>query len=302
MKLKTLYEQIIEKQSIEKKLNELTCKQEEIEKQIYFFEDKYKKEKYDVDCLENAGLKSFIFELLGNKEQKLEKERKEAYEVKMKLDSYKNQYSTIVSDIKYYEKKLDDIYNCEDEYKRLYDEKKNSLLDNSEIIEIENRISDVDHQLKEINEAVIEAKKALNISDRTVENLDSANNWATYDMISKGGLISHSLKYEALDKAQENIEQLQIQLNRLKIELVDIQVSDEIKISIDSFDRTLDFWFDNIFTDYSIKDKIGQALEQAKNTNSRLKTIINKLDNMFNEQTKIKNNLQNELDKIVINA
>ena len=128
MKLKQYYEIIIEKDSIQKKLMELESQKNQTNKLIRVYEDKYRKEKDDVDQLENAGLKSFFLELLGNKEEMLEKERKEAYEVKLKLDSYKILYNSIFEEIERYEYKLRNIVNSEQDYQKLYNEKKKNII------------------------------------------------------------------------------------------------------------------------------------------------------------------------------
>ena len=299
MKLRQLYEQRLEKDSIQKKLKELSSQQKQIENQIIIWDKKYKEEKYDVEVLESSSIQSFFRELMGNKEEKLEKERKEAYEAKIKLDSYKNQHTSILSDIKYYEKKLIEIYDCDEEYHNLYNEKVISLKDN-EINKLNDKLSDSIHQIKEINEACLETKRALTICDGIVESLNKAKDAATYDMMSRSGIVWHHMKYEALDHAQENIEKLQIQLKRMKRELVDVEINEDIKISIDSFTRGLDFWFDNIFTDYSVREKIGQSLDQAKNVQNQIKMIHMKLEILLENQLKIKAGYQNKLDKAVI--
>ena len=50
MKLRQLYEQRLEKDSIQKKLKELSNQQKQIESQIIIWDKKYKEEKYDVVC------------------------------------------------------------------------------------------------------------------------------------------------------------------------------------------------------------------------------------------------------------
>ena len=42
-------------------------------------------------------------------------------------------------------------------------------------------------------------------------------------------------KYEELDDAQEQIEQLQVELRRFKTELADVEITADLQVAVDSF-------------------------------------------------------------------
>ena len=300
MELKELYQLIIEKQSIQNKLNELMNQQSNLTTNIDEFKKNMNKEQKDVERLENMTLTSILTNLFDNKEEKLNKERKEAYEAKLKYDSSIMQYQSVNADIKYYQSKLEEIYNCEEEYEILLKEKKESLKDKIEVIELDKKISETLHYQNEINEAIEEAANAHHICSKILNYLKDANDFATVDVFFKGGILMHSLKYDLLDKAQEEFNRLQVQLNKLKTELVDIHIQQNIELSIDNWSRSVDYWFDNMLTDLQIKDKIIQSISQTEKTNLCIVNLINDLNTMLEEQTNIKHKLQSELEKLIV--
>ncbi len=302
MKLRELYKLVIEKQSIQNKLNELSFQKTDLENRIDEMKKIMEKEQKDVDKLENFSLSAIISDLLGNKEEKLNKERKEAYEAKMKYNSCVIQLQSVNSDIKYYQDKFNELIDCEEEYKQLLQEKKELLRDKLEVIELDNKISDSLHFQDEINEAIEESKKAILICEKVLSHLNDANDFATFDILVKGGYLMHALKYDVIDKALEEINQLQVQLNKLKTELVDVQINQEIKISINSFDRNVDLWVDNIFTDYSVKDKIIQSIDQTKNTMGMIRELQIKLDKLLELEKEKTKKLNKGLEVILVNS
>ena len=68
-------------------------------------------------------------------------------------------------------------------------------------------------------EAINAGKTALHTVNEVLETLDNAEGWSTWDVMG-GGLMADLAKYEELDDAQEQIEQLQVELRRFKTEPV----------------------------------------------------------------------------------
>ena len=66
-------------------------------------------------------------------------------------------------------------------------------------------------------------------------------------------------KYEELDDAQKQIEQLQVELRRFKTELADVEITADLQVTVDSFLKFADFFFDGLFADWAVLDHINQA-------------------------------------------
>ena len=77
--LKELRQQVAEKKRLEAKLQELYTQQETLEAQTGELERAKLSEQSDVDRLEGRSLAAFFYNVVGKLDQKLDKERQEAY-------------------------------------------------------------------------------------------------------------------------------------------------------------------------------------------------------------------------------
>ena len=92
--------------------------------------------------------------------------------------------------------------------------------------------------------------------------------------------IYGSVKYEELDDAQEQIEQLQVELRRFKTELSDVEITADLQVTVDSFLQFADFFFDGLFADWAVLDHINQAQSRVENTKGQIKRVLALLKKM----------------------
>ncbi len=95
-----------------------------------------------------------------------------------------------------------------------------------------------------------------------------------------GGLMADLAKYEELDDAQEQIEQLQVELRRFKTELSDVEITADLQVTVDSFLKFADFFFDGLFADWAVLDHINQAQSRVENTKGQIKRVLALLKKM----------------------
>ena len=81
-------------------------------------------------------------------------------------------------------------------------------------------------------------------------------------------------RYEKLDDAQEQIEQLQVELRRFKTELSDVEITADLQVTVDSFLKFADFSFDGLFADWAVLDHINQAQTRVENTKDQIKRVL----------------------------
>jgi uncharacterized phage infection (PIP) family protein YhgE len=111
------------------------------------------------------------------------------------------------------------------------------------------------------------------------EQLDSAESWGTYDVWFKGGLISHMAKYDHIDEASDLMNRLTAQLRDLRTELADIRMSGDYAMNeYSSGTRALDYFFDNIFTDLSVRDRIRDDQESVRQIRGQLNRLEQELN------------------------
>lgn len=142
-----------------------------------------------------------------------------------------------------------------------------------QIAESESRIAALKVQKRELLEAINAGKTALHTVNEVLETLDNAEGWSTWDVMG-GGLMADLAKYEELDDAQEQIEQLQVELRRFKTELSDVEITADLQVTVDSFLKFADFFFDGLFADWAVLDHINQAQSRVENTKGQIKRVL----------------------------
>ncbi|MBR5289889.1 MAG: hypothetical protein IKU28_02725 [Erysipelotrichaceae bacterium] len=98
-----LQENISQKKSVEAKVKELKAQKNELNHKIYTFKKTMKREQSDVERLEKTSLSALFYTMLGQKEEKLEKEKAEAYAAQVKYDSAITELSLLEEDLRYME-------------------------------------------------------------------------------------------------------------------------------------------------------------------------------------------------------
>ena len=125
----------------------------------------FRKEQDDVDKLEKGGVHAFLLTLIGHKEERLDKERREALAAKL-------QYDQARSDLEYLENKLnglirerDGLRDAPEQLEALWTEKAELVKamggqTGARLVELDRQLSDVTHQQKELEEALSAGENA----------------------------------------------------------------------------------------------------------------------------------------------
>ncbi len=247
---------------------------------------KYEAESLDVEKLQKDSLRTLLLKNFGRYEEKLDKESDEMLAAKLEYDkAYMrlNELKTSRSEIENRISQLNrDKGIFEDELKKREAAVKSNA-DSAVSIkykELEAEQDSLAKRLVETEEAKTAAERAISTAGSAMEHLRDAENWATFDALSRGGIISHIAKYEHIDNAEEDFHRLDSQLEDLGKELQDISLSGISGIGgIDSATRTVDFWFDNIFTDLNVRRRIGDDYSRVSELHDKICGIVSKLDN-----------------------
>ena len=135
----------------------------------------------------------------------------------------------------------------------------------------------------EIHEAIEAGKVALSALTNAGKALNSARNYSTWDTFFGGGFIVTALKHDKLDKSSASIHKAQIGLQRFQNELLDIQEMKQnaLNVEVDGFVKFADYFFDDIFSAWSIHSKIAtsnnqisRVLDDVRNTLANLQTKL----------------------------
>lgn len=284
LSLKELRQQVAEKQNYEAKQTELEKQRSSVAERVQKLEKAKRSEQADVDRLEGRSLAAFFYQVIGKMDEKLDKERQKAYAARVKYDAAVRELSSIDADLEQLRAKLTQLKGCESRYRAALFEKVQAIKASShpaaqQLVESEARIAELKAQKQELLEATNAGKNALNTTNELLETLDSAESWSAWDVMG-GGLAIDLAKYSELDEAQEQVEQLQVDLRRFKTELADVKINSDLRITVDSFTRFADCFFDNLFTDWAVMEHINQAQNEAEKTKDQIKRVIAMLKKM----------------------
>lgn len=294
-KIQLLRRQVEEKKHKESKLKELYIQRESLSAKVDALGKDKLEEQADVDRLEGRSLSAFFYGVIGKMDEKLDRERKEAYAASVKYDVAARELSAVEEDIKRYEAALAQLRACEQQYEQALKDKLEAIKslgtqDAEKIFQAEERISYLEGQNKEIQEALGAGQAALGTINSILASLDSAEGWGTWDLLG-GGLFSDMVKHSHLDNAQQEVEYLQVQLRRFKTELTDVEIQADMQISINGFLGFADYFFDGLFADWAVLDKINQSQAQVQDTKGQVEHVISRLTAMLSDTDQ---NLKNE--------
>ena len=266
----------------------------------------FRKEQDDVDKLEKGGVHAFLLTLIGHKEERLDKERREALAAKL-------QYDQARSDLEYLENKLnglirerDGLRDAPEQLEALWTEKAELVKamggqTGARLVELDRQLSDVTHQQKEVQEALSAGENAKRLLGQVQDDLDSARSWGTWDMLG-GGLIATMAKHDRLDSAQSSIRAAQRALSDFRTELADVSQLQVPSIQIGEFATFADYFFDGIFSDWYVQSSIKKAQEGVSEVHMKLTAVLRDLEaasqDLNDQQASLKREREELLDSV----
>lgn len=304
--LRALKEKTLRKVHLEKRLDELDIQRADIEDKVFCFSVSKEREQKEADRLEGRSLAALFYTVIGKKEEKLEKEQREAKEAAVRYDAAARELAAVNDDIERFEAELRSLKDCENNYAKAMEAasaeiKASGKPEAEEIVRLEQENAVLLSRLKELDEALAAGDAAYKTVRKVLEKLTKAEDWGTWDIMG-GGMLADLAKHEVLDEAQELVETMQVDLRRFKTELSDVELDCNISVNIDGFTRFADFFFDGLFADLASLKKIEKSKEQVQKIKSSLETTLNsvirKQESVDSELAK----LREKLDGIIISA
>lgn len=281
--LKQLKEQTIQKKKAETELSDLRLQKQTLTQKLKELEKIKAKEEKDVERLERGSLTAFFFEMIGKKEERLDKEEQEARLAAVKYETAREELVMVEREISLREGRIRELSGCEERYADALEEKLRKVrLEGTEetatLLRLEEQMYQIESQMREIREAIDAGKKALGTVEEALDSLDSADGWATWDTFGGGGLLADIAKHDHLDEAQAKINTLQVELRKFKTELADVKIHADLQVQIEECLKFADFFFDGLFADWAVMDKIEESISAVKNTRNEIMSVLSKLE------------------------
>jgi hypothetical protein len=278
---------------LQDKANILRDKIKSAKEQVDLLLDRYKAESLDVEKLQRDSLRTLILKNFGRYEDKLDKESEELLAAKLEYDKAAMKLKELETAKAETEARIAALLEQQAAFENEL-ARREAVVKSNANSEVSRKYAELEAEqevlvrfLAEAEEAGTAARRAYGTAGDALEHLRSAENWATYDAWTRGGIISHIAKYEHIDNAQEDCNRLNSQLEDLQKELRDLNLSGIAGIDgIDSATRTIDFWFDNIFTDMSVRARISDDYDSVSSLRDKISSVIYKLGNDMEETRK----------------
>lgn len=274
-----------EKKRLKKTLSHASREKDTLKEKLASFSKELEKEKSDVKKLETMSVSNFIYTISGRKLEKLEKEKRDVVAAKLKHETVKDEIKELDIEITKLEGKIRNLGYVEGEYSTILKEKEGLLkfkrpeianrLD--QIVEKESMLID---RKKELKEAIDAGYQLLTALERAENSLSSAENWGTWDILG-GGMITTMAKHSKIDKAQEEISNIQTLARTFHRELEDVESYENLTIEIGSFLTFADYFFDGWIADLSVQSKIKDGSRQVRDAQNKISTTLTRLNYDF---------------------
>ena len=290
-------------------------KQEMIEHQIsQAFERKelylkeLKKEQGDVDRLNRFSIMNLLLGLTGKIDEKREKELLELAAIEAKFREVEKIIIDLEKDKLQIQAELQkgEWQRLEEELAKLKEEKQQWMRENDFITanKIEENYEEktaLTAYSRGIREAISANKDALQALEEALNSLKDAHGYSSWDTFFGGGLLATALKHSELDASEEAIHRAQLSLQRFQTELMDLNdiEVDSIVIEKEGFLSFADYFFDDIFSAWTIHSEIDTAIKRVEDTMNRLEEIAKQLQVLLLENQQRLEKVEEEIHHLL---
>lgn len=127
---------------------------------------------------------------------------------------------------------------------------------------------------KEADDAGVTAHRLLVAAS---ELLGSAESWSAWDTFMGGGLITDMVKHSRIDDVRAQLRKADLGLRAFARELADLNQTAVARLDIPNGLAFFDVVFDNIFSDWAVLRRIGDAHRQVGETANGVRTVVARL-------------------------
>jgi DNA repair exonuclease SbcCD ATPase subunit len=292
-RLSKILEQKSLKQKIEQDLRAVEAELQEKSARFAELGVQLAKENVDVKKLEQMSLTALFYQVLGSREEQLERERQELLSAQLRYGQTKKQLEFLEEERRSLVQRLEQLAGVESEYESLLAEKERVLRQSDQavtkdLIAFSEQMADLNTELREITEAIAAGKDVIAGLEQVSESLESAGNWGLWDMFG-GGLLSTAIKHSRIDEARSGVDAIQAKMSQFKRELSDVQKHVDLQIDIDGFAYFADFFFDGLIADWVVQSRIEDSLRQSKQAKEQIAQTVRELEELqTSTQTKIR--------------
>lgn len=267
--LETAEAAVAEEQSLRRKLDSLREQSSEVEQRLADALVKLGDEQHDVAALESFSPTRIWAALRGTRLDDLDREQAEVRAAEYAVAELRTRLRSMEADEESLAGQVAALVGAAERRDRALAAKEAALTaaggeTAAELTKVAAELAATGTELREVSEAFDAATAAGHALQDAVRMLTKATDWADFDTFLGGGLFTDAMKYDRMDQASALLRAANAALARLDKELADLGRSGVPGPQVDGLTRTFDVWFDNIFTDWSVKKRIREADERTR--------------------------------------
>jgi len=223
-------------------------------------------EQKDVERLEGLSLTRLLVSLRGARDDALARERAEADAARYRLAEATARLDAAQAEYAAARVRLDQLAAAPSTYAAVLEQKERYLKESGDprgarLLKLADERGRLTGELHELAEAAAAAELAETALSQVQAKLGSASGWSTYDTFFGGGAISSAIKHSRLDEAARAAAYADQCLAVLRTELADVDAMAPTapQLAVSGPTRFVDVWFDNVFTDFAVRNRIKRA-------------------------------------------
>lgn len=263
-------------------------------------------ERADVEALEELSLRGLFHTILGNKEERVEKERQELLAAKLKYDESREAVAALEQEVTELQHQLEQLGNVEARYKTLLDRKEQLLREEDDeaagkLLQLSEAEADARSDLRELHEAISAGNTVLNSLDKAISALRGAETWGTVDLLG-GGMLITAAKHGRVDEARRWTHQAQQRLRRFRRELADLEPGVSIGIHVGRFETFADYFFDGLIADWVVQSSIRSSLDRTTEIHQRVDRTLAALRRELTQAQQRVEHIEKQRQKLIERA
>lgn len=220
----------------------------------------------DVAKLESMSMTRILSGLRGMREADLSREKAEAEAARYAAAEAEGRRLSAERDVTALIARINDLGDLGGRHQEILADREREVAADpaqagaaSRLAELATLIGAGQAELVQLDEALEAAGVARQRLSAAIRVLDNAGAWSTVDTFLGGGVITDMAKYYRLDQAAQLIRDADAALAHLGTELADVGVASIGGIQVADLTRFFDIWFDNLFSDWSVRQRIRDA-------------------------------------------
>ena len=239
------------------------------------------REQEDVEELERLSFASFLARIRGEQAERLDQERREAVAAKARYDAARRDLEDLEARFRAAQEERAGLEGLRGRWKALMEEKEELLCQAGgerakRLIQIGCDLDSLGSQIRELDEAICAGNDVGYALDQMIGQLDSAAGWGTWDILG-GGMLATMAKHGRMNDAQNAAFQARQAISRFRTELADVSQFRVPDLQVGEFTSFADYFFDGLFVDLYIQDKIGTARRSAEETAAQVEDLLSQL-------------------------